>query len=228
MIIVFRGASIVNPLRRTMLMLHHKDNKMTKAFENRNMTSSVSRPTDYEPVSDPVAYFIQNRRAKLWQKNSEKWKHHFRLQLRVLKLFIESNASERHIAAFVYRLGLGYWGIGQQSGITSGIISLDALETTGEKTSDHLIGAQLIGKIIHEAFVACNFDEDHMADKWLFENIWLWMTIKVTKAEHHRNNILKTVNDLEGKMRLAHYVNVSKLVVKMKTKNIISRELCVE
>ncbi|MBM3442842.1 MAG: hypothetical protein FJX89_09100 [Bacteroidetes bacterium] len=171
-----------------------------------------STEKDHHLVKDPIQFFIENKRDGVWGKNKEKWKTHFRLQLKVLKLFIDNQADEKHLVSFVYRLGLGYWGVGKQSGIPSGILSLNAVTSENtKKTDDHFIGAQLIGKTVHEAYEACDFNEGHMVDHWLYENLWLWMTIKVTQEEH-RSGILKTVDGLELKKRMEHYVNVSPLV----------------
>lgn len=171
-------------------------------------------------VNDPIKFFLDNKRDSIWEKNKEKWKIHFRLQLKVLKLFIDNSADEKHLGSFVYRLGLGYSGLGKQGGIPSGVYSLNALTSDKtKKTNDHLIGAQLIGKTVHQAYEACNFDEDYMVEKWLYDNVWLWMTIKVTQEEHKSSNISKTVDNLEMKKRMEHYVNVSNLVTYKKTKN---------
>lgn len=164
-------------------------------------------------VNDPIQFFIENKRDSVWEKNKEKWKTHFRLQLKVLKLFIDNQADEQHMASFAYRLGLGYWGVGQQGGIPSGIFSLNAVTSANtKKTNDHLIGAQLIGKTVHEAFEACDFNEDHMVEYWLYENLWLWITVRVTQDEHKNCNISKTITNIEEKKMLRHYINVSSLV----------------
>jgi hypothetical protein len=170
-------------------------------------------------VNDPIQFFLENKRDSVWEKNKEKWKVHFRLQLKVLKLFIDNQADEKHLVSFAYRLGLGYWGVGKQGGIPSGVYSLNALtQENSKKTNDHFIGAKLIGKTVHEAFEACNFSEDQMVENWLYENIWLWATVSVTQEEHQSGNISKSVDNLEMKKRMEHYVNVSPLVTFKKRK----------
>jgi hypothetical protein len=168
----------------------------------------------YLPVNDPVTYFIKYKRDLVWGKNKAEWKNCFMLQLRTLKLFVDNNANEKLLNSFVYRLGLGYWGIGKQSGISSGIISEKALNQKGiKKTDDHLIGAQSIGRSVREAFELCDFNEEYMVNTWLYENLWMWMTIKVTQEEHSSKNISKTITNIEEKKMLRHYINVSPLVV---------------
>jgi hypothetical protein len=54
-----------------------------------------------------------------------------------------------------------------------------------------------------------------MVNTWLYENIWLWITIKVTKQEHKSENIIKNGYSIEEKKILKHYVQVSKLMAKL-------------
>jgi hypothetical protein len=182
-------------------------------MNKKQSVSAKKNQLNFQPVNDPVKYFIENRRDAIWEKNKTKWKSCFRLQLKTLKLYLDNNADERLLKSFLYRLGLGYWGIGIQGGIKSGITSIEALSKESVKTTnDHVIGAQSIGKKVHEVFEACGFDEEYMVDNWLYENLWMWMTIKVTQEEHNSKNISKTITDIEEKKMLRHYINVSPLV----------------
>ena len=181
---------------------------------NKNQSFSVKKShLNLQPVNDPVNYFIENRRDVIWEKNKTEWKKCFRLQLKTLKLYLDNHADERLLNSFVYRLGLGYWGIGKQNGIPSGIASMNALSNEEvKKTHDHMIGAQSIGRRVHEVFEVSGFDEEYMVNNWLYENLWMWMTIKVTQEEHSSKNISKTITDIEEKKMLRHYINVSPLV----------------
>lgn len=184
----------------------------------KNNTSKSQRATEkiMVKVDDPIDFFNENRKNLLWSNHERDWKYHFRIQLKVLKLFIDQKANPKHRASFVYRLGLGYWGLGKQAGLPSGIISENAATNPDvKKTNDHVIGAQLIGKTVHEAFVSCNFDEEYMVNSWLKENLWMWMTIQVTQEEHR--NISKTVENLVHKKAMSHYQKVSRLVTLQKT-----------
>ena len=90
---------------------------------------------------------------------------------------------------------------------------MDAISKEGvKKTNDHMIGAQSIGRKVHEVYAATGFDEEYMVNNWLYENLWMWMTIKVTQEEHSSKNISKTITDIEEKKMLRHYINVSPLV----------------
>jgi hypothetical protein len=118
----------------------------------------------------------------------------------------------KNIKKSIYRMGLGYSGIGTQNGLCSGIRSKDSLIPKSKKTDDHLIGAKQIGEFIHKEFEKNNFDIDYMVEIWLYDYLWLWMTIKVTSVEHHKNNILRDETTIEEKLNLQHYVNVSELI----------------
>ena len=182
-------------------------------MNSNQSVSATQKQVNFQPVTDPVSFFINNKRDKIWKKNETEWKSCFRLQLRTLKLYLDNNADERLLNSFVYRLGLGYWGIGKQSGIPSGIASMDAISKDGvKKTNDHMIGAQSIGRKVHEVYADTGFDEEYMVNNWLYENLWMWMTIKVTQEEHNSKNISKTITDIEEKKILRHYINVSPLV----------------
>ena len=51
-----------------------------------------------------------------------------------------------------------------------------------------------------------------MVDTWLYENLFLWMTVKVSKKEHKKENIARDKHTLDQKMCLEHYINVSEFV----------------
>ena len=163
---------------------------------------------------DLITYFNNNNRNKYWQKNSAKYKKWFRRQLKHLLLEIEEGVSEEEMNSFIYRLGLGYWGIGKQSGIPSGIKTEDSI--TKPSTNDHLFGTVEIGRYIHKELEKNNLDINYMVDFWLHENLWLWMTIKVSKEEHRKENIERNVHSIENKIKLEHYKKVSQLIFKNK------------
>lgn len=158
----------------------------------------------------PIEYFNLNSRGKHWSKNENTYKRWFRKQLKHLLVEIEDESTERELASFMWRLGLGYWGIGRQSGLVSGIKTKDSL--TNSYTNDHVFGTVEIGKYIHREFKKNNFDIDYMVNQWLYDNLWLWMTIKVSKKEHKKDNIQRNSHSLDEKKDLKHYKNVSELI----------------
>ncbi len=161
-----------------------------------------------------VKYFNDNARDKLWVKYEDEFKSYFNLHLKSLQLWINEDATNKQLEQFMYRLGLGYFGIGKQGGLTSGLITEDASVKGVEKTADHLLGTTQIGKYIHEQFEKNDWDIDYMVNEWLYENLWLWMTIKVTKTEHKKDNIIRNDHTIEEKLELKHYTNTSEIILK--------------
>tara|TARA_B110000858_G_C17476825_1_gene325325 strand:- start:50 stop:544 length:495 start_codon:yes stop_codon:yes gene_type:complete len=159
-----------------------------------------------------VKYFNDNTRDGLWKKNGESYKRWFGLSLTITKSAIDFGANEKEMNQLVYRLVLGYFGVGKQGGLTSGLVSEDAMMKGVKKTADHLLGTTQIGKFIHEEFEKNNFDIDYMVNVWLYENLWLWQTIKVTSEEHRKDNIIRNEHSIEDKLLLKHYKKVSNLL----------------
>jgi hypothetical protein len=77
---------------------------------NTNKSVSTKKnQLNFQPVNDPVKYFIENRRDAISKKNKTEWKSCFRLQLKTLKLYLENDKNNRRLLkSFVYLLGLGY------------------------------------------------------------------------------------------------------------------------
>ncbi len=48
-----------------------------------------------------------------------------------------------------------------------------------------------------------------MVKTWLYENLWIWSTIIVSKEEHKNENIRIDSDGIEDKRFLKHYINVS-------------------
>ena len=53
---------------------------------------------------------------------------------------------------------------------------------------------------------------------WLYENLWIWSTITVSKAEHKNENIQIDSNSIDEKRHLKHYLNVSNFYEKDSSK----------
>ena len=161
---------------------------------------------------DIIACFNENKRDSYWTANGEKCKSLFRRTLKHLLLEIE--LTDNNVSNNYYRLAIGYdLGIGVgTAGITSGIKSKEARQLPSKQTTaDHLIGTVQIGKYVHSEFEKNEFDIEYMTETWLYENLWLWMSIRVSNKEHHKDNILRNANTIEEKLALKHYVNVSEL-----------------
>jgi hypothetical protein len=163
-------------------------------------------------MKDLRKYFNTHTRDKLWGKNSEEYKRWFGLGLTMTKSAIDFGANEKELNQLVYRLVLGYFGVGKQSGLTSGMVSEDASTKGVKTTGDHLLGTTQIGSFIHSEFEKYNYDIDYMVNEWLYEHLWLWMTIKVTTEEHKSDNIVRNEHSIDDKLLLKHYKQVSPLI----------------
>ena len=157
-----------------------------------------------------IQYFNDHQRDKIWEKNGPNFKRWFKRQLKHLLVEIEEGSTEKELNSFMYRLGLGYYGIGRQSGIKSGIITEEAKNKPN--TDDHVFGVVEIGNFIHQEFTKNNLNLEYMVEEWLYNHLWLWMTIKVSKEEHKKDNIIRNEHSLEEKKLLKHYKKVSNLI----------------
>ena len=85
--------------------------------------------------------------------------------------------------------------------------------SSNKTVGDHLIGTLTIGEHVHDILKKSNYNIDWMVDTWLYDNLFLWAKIKVTKEEHRKDNILRNSNHtIEQKLNLEHYKKVSTLV----------------
>ena len=108
---------------------------------------------------------------------------------------------------------VGYNGIGKTGGINSGLQSTAAIGLKSEKyTMDHLIGVVKVGTTFEELLKEGN-SPDWIVENCLYDNLYMWGTIKVSKEEHKQDNIKRNIHLLEDKMNFKHYKNVSKIVV---------------
>lgn len=162
--------------------------------------------------------------------NKEKCKSLLRRTLMHLLLEIKET---NNVPNNYYRW-IGYDGIGTgTTGIQSGLYTKNSL-LEKKHTHDHLLGAVEIGKTLHKElsnvfklighniddivkrndFLYCNETQiviEHMTEIWLHENLWLWLSIKVSKKEHSKQNIVRNEHSIEEKLQLKHYKDVSEL-----------------
>ena len=108
------------------------------------------------------------------------------------------------------RLTMGYRGIGFNNGVYSNLRTKQTLNKTNkELTFDHVVGTTLFGKTVKKIIEQYNFDITYLLNNWLFDNLFLWGTLKVTKEQHNKDNILRNKNLLLEKLSLDHYKNVN-------------------
>lgn len=160
-----------------------------------------------------IQYFNEKTRDKYWVKYGDSYKRNFRCSIKSLIQWVDDkDISKKELEQGPYRLYIGYYGIAKQSGVISGIKSKNSTLPKTKKINDHLIGATQIGLIVHEALEKNNRDIDYMVNVWLYENLWLWMTVKVSYDEHKSENISRNEHTVEEKLNLLHYKEVSELI----------------
>ena len=117
---------------------------------------------------DVKKYFNENRRNHYWLQNKEKYQRFFYRKLMDLKNAIELDTSEADLKLDTYR-GLGYLGIGTQSGLTLGVRTLESKQLK-QRLGDHVIGTLEIGRYIHKECeknnVECEFHKLLVLDKF--------------------------------------------------------------
>jgi hypothetical protein len=158
-----------------------------------------------------VREFNSRKRDAIWKLRGKEIKIIFRENLEVLEFKDKRKHCEKSIKSFE-QVGIGYNGLGTQ--FKSGIQSEASKGLSSNKTvNDHLIGAAKIGEYVHNQLKNSNYDIDWMVDTWVYEHLFLWATVKLTKKEHHKDNVLRNSNHtIEQKLNLEHYKNVSNLV----------------
>jgi len=161
--------------------------------------------------------FNTNGRKKyLWKKDEVKFKKWFKSNLILLKTMDENSndfEDDYKDKAF-YRLMVGYYGVGYGNGFSSGLVSIEASKGNKKTTLDHWAGMTEVGRYVHEVFKKSGYNMDWMINEWLYDNLHLWGTIKVTKEEHHKDNIIQNKHTLQEKNELKHYKNFSGLNIK--------------
>ena len=98
------------------------------------------------------------------------------------------------------------------NGIPTKLFSKEASKKDEKIVLDHVLGAKLIGKICYLAWTeninkcitpSNELTADFLANEWLYDNLWLWGTIGITKSEHDRLQGFDLSAD--EKLNLVHY-----------------------
>jgi len=157
-----------------------------------------------------VKEFNRRKRDKIWEQRGPEIKVNFKENLEVLE-FKSKEHHKKTIKSFE-QVGIGYNGLGTQ--FISGIQSEASVGKASKETvNDHLIGAAKIGEFVHNELKKSNYNINWMVDHWLYEHLFLWGTVKITREEHRKENVLRNSNHtIEQKLNLEHYKNVSELV----------------
>ena len=108
----------------------------------------------------------------------------------------------------------GYNGIGAGNGIQSRYQTKVSSTLKGtEYTHDHLVGATQVGKIIEEFILSKEWKNKKIREKWIYDHLYLWGTIKVSKKEHQEKNIGRGPKySVANRILFKHYINVSSII----------------
>ena len=155
--------------------------------------------------------FNRHKKDELLKKYRKRMESNFRSA--VLQLSAIQNDAEGVVDNQLrgwLRLTMGYRGIGFNNGIYSNLRTEQTkFKTNKEIVEDHVVGCTLCGETVREIIVKENYNHNYLTKNWLPDNLYLWGTIKVTKEEHKKSNILQNQNSLEEKITLKHYKNVN-------------------
>jgi len=165
-----------------------------------------------------IKEFNNRKRKKVWDKDGASMKESLRFKLTLLKEIDKMSKNlipEKYLEGEFYRLSLGYRGIGKNGGIVSGIRSEASKgKTSNETVNDHLVGATQVGNYIHKVFKENDYNINYMVDEWLYKHLFLWGTVKITREEHRKENVLRnSSHTIEQKLNREHYnKSVSKFI----------------
>ena len=160
-----------------------------------------------------VSFFNTVQRDEVWAKYKKRIQENFEVALIQFSAMHKHHIKCKNQISGWERLTCGYRGIGFNNGIPPKIRTKDTMGLSLKETvQDHVIGATLIGKTVSKEFTKQKFDIKFMVDKWLYKNLYLWSTIRVTKEEHQVSNIARNSNTLKEKIKLKHYISISELV----------------
>ena len=153
---------------------------------------------------------FNEKRRDIFLKRKDIMKTTFRESLEVLEFKDKRNHSAKSIKSFE-QVEIGYNGLGTQ--FLSGVQSKESKRQPSSFTvNDHFFGTQLIGEYVHKVLKKSNYDIDWMVNEWLYDHLFLWAKIKITKEEHHKDNVIRNKHTIEQKLNLEHYKNVSELI----------------
>ena len=168
-------------------------------------------------VENIVEYFNTRRREECWAKVSDFQKEQFIEFLEIVKIvlidkrgeydnngvcLLETNDGMSKSAKPYFRLLIGYEIFGN-AGIKSDLYTEDSMSS--KSTEDHLLGATKIGETVFIAYCKSGFDNEYMKNVWLYENLYLWLTITVSSNEHNNHISKDQTFTIDDKRLLKHY-----------------------
>ena len=121
----------------------------------------------------------------------------------------DNGVCDNHLRGWL-RLTMGYRGIGFNNGVYSKLRTKQTLNKTNKEISfDHVVGTTLCGETVKKIIEQNNFNIKYLVKNWLFDHLYLWGTLKVTREQHKRDNIIRNNHTLLEKLNLNHYKSIN-------------------
>ena len=161
--------------------------------------------------------FNKTVRDTHWKKNKQRILDNFVCHCDALTIDYKKHGMEvlpKDYKRNWYKNGAGYNGIGAGNGIQSGFASKAAiLVDSKDYMHDHVMGATQVGKYVEQFVLNNNWKNSKVREAWVYKNLYLWGTMRVTKKEHNKENIERGKHTITEKNRFKHYKNVSKIIL---------------
>lgn len=150
-----------------------------------------------------IELFNKCKRDSLWNRKGERMRRRFKMQLMKYKPIMNGEFTDDEIMR-VAQSDIGYNGIGVNE--YSKIISEYAYNNPNEsRTKDHYFGTTSIAEFVLESFRENDFDVDYMVNEWLYEHLYLWALIRITRKEHKQDNLARNEHTFDEKLEGLHY-----------------------
>jgi len=177
-----------------------------------------------------IELITKQKIKKFWDKNSDILKYYFGRKVvgdiaqfdfdkkypnqQIVKEYTELNEEGTCKLRQLNRLKYGYNGLGGKlTPSVTGLKSKKALESHyNDNTNDHLFGVTKVGWKIHTLIKELydkgksqDYIVNHMTEKWLPNNLHLWVCVQITKEEHKSDNLARDKHTLEEKNKMVHF-----------------------
>lgn len=182
------------------------DEKFNKLLKENNLNN-------FNTKLDPVEVFNEHRRDFYWKEKEkeDEFKRNFRFALLMYDVALNV-LPQNEMRRRIYRHAIGYNGT-RASGLWSKIYSKNTIDkNSSECTLNHLFGPTEVGEYVIKEYIKSGHDKEYMVNEWLYENLYLWMTVKVTRQEQSKDSIIQDEHTIEEKRNWKHYQGVSELM----------------
>lgn len=181
--------------------------------------------------------FYESARSKeIWTDHSEDMKEALKGKLKVMKYLLTSpdltddyrerewDVDRRHI--------WGYNIFNSNKATDSRLMTEDCAQyiiqgsnvSKFKVTFDHFYGTTEVAEMLRRSFEDSNYDIESIVNEWLPKNYHLFLKWRVTRKEHHKDNIVRAEHTIEEKDNFKHLIKVSS-IVPYKTMTQMKKEL---